>query len=304
MGRLASIQVLRGLAALGVVLYHAAGAKIGSFGVELFFVISGYVITLSAQGKTPGHFLFDRAWRIYPIYWLAVLPWFFLAPELMAAKSLSSLTLWPVYGADFSQPYLVVGWTLCFEMLFYLAFTFSIWRGSPTIPLAIFLCSMAAMLVYPTALFWFLGSPMIFGFLIGVAMTTIPQNSKLALALLPAALIVLGLSDAAALAQREIGSNILGDFSRLLWWTIPAAVLVYAAICWERLFTRWSAPLVTLGAASYSLYLFHPLITHRLQTHWLIETGLSVMLGLAVWWFVERWLIAAKPRKLRLASVG
>jgi exopolysaccharide production protein ExoZ len=293
--RLASIQALRGLAALGVVVYHAAGWKFGSFGVDLFFVISGYVITKSSRGKTPGAFLLDRVWRIYPIYWVAVLPWIFIASDVSIGRTIASLTLWPVYGNSFVQPYLVVGWTLCFEMLFYLAFAFSMARKSPLIPFAVFLVSMAGLVVYPVGLFWFLGSPMIFGFLAGVGLASVPEKPKAALWLLPLAILILAFSNPALMAQREIATTVLRDVSRLLWWTAPAVVIVYSAICYRRLFTSWVRPFVTLGEASYSLYLFHPLVTHLLEVNWVVETALSVALGLGAWWFVERRILAAKP---------
>ena len=84
------IDLLRFVAALSVVLFHftyrgyhadnlspveypALGAvfKYGYLGVELFFIISGYVVLMSAQGKTLGEFFTSRVMRLYPAYWVA-----------------------------------------------------------------------------------------------------------------------------------------------------------------------------------------------------------------------------------------
>ncbi|MBO2008872.1 acyltransferase family protein [Hymenobacter negativus] len=85
-----AIDLLRLVAALAVVLYHVAYRgyhaehaspvdypalgrvfKYGYLGVEVFFVISGYVVLLSAQGKTVRQFFVSRVARLYPAYWVA-----------------------------------------------------------------------------------------------------------------------------------------------------------------------------------------------------------------------------------------
>lgn len=92
-GRLVAVDGLRFLAALGVVLFHftnrendAWGAPVGevfpelagvtvygALGVPLFFMISGFVILMSVQGKTVSHFVGSRVARLFPAYWAAVL---------------------------------------------------------------------------------------------------------------------------------------------------------------------------------------------------------------------------------------
>ena len=121
MRKLRSIQVLRAVAACAVVVVHsylrsgqfeANAIRLGAAGVDLFFVISGFIMAHVAVGRTSGQFMRDRIWRIYPMWWLAVIPWLFIlnfgVPNLLA-----SATLWPVYGATFSYPLPKLGWTLC-----------------------------------------------------------------------------------------------------------------------------------------------------------------------------------------------
>jgi peptidoglycan/LPS O-acetylase OafA/YrhL len=82
----------------------------------VFFVISGFIIATVMRGRTAAEFYRDRLRRIYPAYWVATVPWLLLAiwgglttPE----RTLSSLTLWPIYSA-YAEPYLRVAWTLSF----------------------------------------------------------------------------------------------------------------------------------------------------------------------------------------------
>jgi peptidoglycan/LPS O-acetylase OafA/YrhL len=147
--RLALLDGLRLLAALSVVLFHwtawhhgnwgrhgepAAEAwpwlsqvtAVGALGVQLFFIVSGFVILLSCFGKSPARFIGSRVGRLYPAYWAAVL-----------ATSVLIFLLWPEVGAQRSpsdiwanltmfQGGLGVGhidgvyWTLWVEMKFYL----------------------------------------------------------------------------------------------------------------------------------------------------------------------------------------
>ena len=68
MQKLRSIQTLRALAACGVVVYHTydtgGKAAYGGVGVDLFFVISGFIMAKVAQAKTAAKFAQDRLWRI------------------------------------------------------------------------------------------------------------------------------------------------------------------------------------------------------------------------------------------------
>src|SRR3984957_156703 len=75
---LLSIQALRALAALAVVAYHAlqwdrGGFDVGRAGVDVFFVISGFIMWHVTSGRevVPGAFLWRRITRVAPLYWLA-----------------------------------------------------------------------------------------------------------------------------------------------------------------------------------------------------------------------------------------
>lgn len=140
--RLESIQILRAIAALAVVLFHShfvvasfpAEYKFqlpfigsyGYFGVDLFFVISGFIIAHITSGKPFSLFEFSarRFFRIYPIYWAFCLLSFYLytnrglyfgPKEFGMENLLTSLAILPIDGS----PAYGVGWSLEHEIIFY-----------------------------------------------------------------------------------------------------------------------------------------------------------------------------------------
>lgn len=145
--RLALLDGLRFLAAVLVVLFHYTAwhhgfwgtetakeawpvlsrfSVYGNMGVQLFFMISGFVILLSAYGKSAGRFVGSRVGRLYPGYWVAVLATGFLVivmwPQIGAGlgmrELLANLTMFhPTMGLRHIDG---VYWTLWVEMRFYL----------------------------------------------------------------------------------------------------------------------------------------------------------------------------------------
>jgi hypothetical protein len=144
---LGNIQVLRGIACLLVVLYHTSTDEsrfgmpfqplhsvqwFGYAGVDLFFVISGFIIAssnrvnLGRPGQLP-KYLFRRLWRIYPTYWaaLAIITglWAVIAPHLF-----ESITAWEIVETvallpQQPMPRLIpAAWSLSYELMFYLVF--------------------------------------------------------------------------------------------------------------------------------------------------------------------------------------
>ena len=154
--RLLLLDCLRLAAALGVVSYHYtsfSGAEFwgrasrevfpslsqvtayGALGVQLFFIISGFVILMSAYGRSVGQFVASRVSRLFPAYWTAVI----LVAVLLLVISPGELN--KVTWADalvnltmLQQSVNVtsldgVFWTLWVELLFYVTIAFLLWRG-------------------------------------------------------------------------------------------------------------------------------------------------------------------------------
>lgn len=299
--KLRSIQVLRAVAACAVVVLHAVpdvhapvgGAGYGAAGVDLFFVISGFIMANVAQGRTAGEFMRDRLWRIYPLWWVAVLPWLFMVPRggLFIA---SSLSLWPIYGGGYYVPVLKVGWTLSFELLFYLGITLAI-ATRAWAPLLLYALCLVGALTTSSALLHFAGSPMALEFLMGVLVANLPRRRALGV-LIPVGIALIALS-----------SPIIGDVesslgpqwapTRAIEWGCPAALIVWGALSLERVFEHrlFDAP-VAIGDASYSVYLFHPLVAYGLDFGWVLRLPLAVAVGWAMHVLVERRILAARKR--------
>jgi exopolysaccharide production protein ExoZ len=138
---LVSIQALRAIASLLVFWGHAINAVTaavpaefphlyGPFGVDLFFVISGFVMVYSSerlfgQPGAPITFFARRLARIVPLYWAAtaILVWF-VVPYASTKAVLGSLFFAPHIPSE--APLLFVGWTLIFEMFFYAVFAIAL----------------------------------------------------------------------------------------------------------------------------------------------------------------------------------
>ena len=299
---LISVQALRALAAWVVVGHHFTQvffnfevdnplaylfADKGGIGVDVFFVISGLVIFLATADKalTPWRFMLMRVARIAPAYWfytllLAVLvvalPSMIPEVQLEPRHILMSMLFIPAenpggYGV---YPLLDVGWTLNFEMLFYLLFAVALLvRGSYRLWLVAALLYLVCYIVAPALDFadGFYSNDMVFEFLMGIGIGMLYRRGLCrARAWLP----MLGI--AAALAAIWHGA----DVPRALEWGVPSAVLVISCVTLEPYF-KGARFLKALGDCSYSVYLLHVLVL--CAGRWVVQrTGIDPYLILPV----------------------
>jgi exopolysaccharide production protein ExoZ len=291
--------VLRAVAACAVVALHAVPdvhapvgrAGYGAAGVDLFFVISGFIMANVAQGRTAAEFLRDRFWRIYPLWWVALLPWLFMVPR-GSTSVISSLTLWPIYAGGYYLPVLKVGWTLSFELLFYLGMTFAI-AARAAVPLALYVLFLIGALTTSSPLLHFIGSPMALEFLMGVAIARLPRRPALGL-LIPIGLALFA-TTAPGIGDVESSLGPQWALSRVIEWGVPAALIFWGTLSLEPLFAHriFDVP-VKIGDASYSIYLFHPLVAYGLSFVWPVRLLLAVGAGWAMHLLVERRILAAR----------
>ncbi|REC94608.1 acyltransferase family protein [Kushneria indalinina] len=303
---LVSVQALRAFAAWLVVFHHfmqvffgfdtdnPAGHLLstrGQMGVDLFFVISGFVIYITTADRSMKtlRFLWQRAARIVPVYWFytavtaAIL---FFASDLMPdyGLDLPSLIMGLLFipnenPAGFGDyPILPVGWTLNFEMMFYLVFALS-FLLPPRARMWIVIMMIALLnLLLPRLdmISSFYTDPIIYEFLLGLGVGMLYHHGKLSPATTrtPWAILALGCM-ALMLCFTDQSAW------RLAVWGLPAALLVIAMIRLEPIFTRCHA-LRQMGDQSYSVYLVHVIVlwlAHAfLHEHW----GLPVWLTLAI----------------------
>jgi len=146
--RLHALQYLRAIAALVVVYAHACIQvpaysanlmEFGSFGVDIFFVISGFIMLyISKDTHTPGAFMLNRIRRVAPLYWFftllmaaiyLIMPSVFAKADLSIESLLKSLFFIPHFSAAHPGevwPIVAPGWSLNFEMYFYMLFALSL----------------------------------------------------------------------------------------------------------------------------------------------------------------------------------
>ena len=269
-----SIQYLRALAACMVVVFHigfifgwAWGP--GASGVDVFFVISGFImwVVTADRETTPGNFFWHRLIRIVPLYWTLTLIFVagaFIIPSQFTGRPglghiVQSLLFIPHLAPNGNnEPVILQGWTLNYEMFFYAVFALSLLlpRAARLYALSGAMLVVAGLLLQPSLpAARTYTSPMLLEFLAGVWIGHAWLNQRLPS--LPAALTLIALGVVALMAPYWYDGS--GGY-RALFWGAPAALIVIGSIAVERLGRMPGLGAVKLiGDASYSIYLSHPL---------------------------------------------
>lgn len=338
-----SIHAMRGVAALAVAVSHlpsfipvapggeAAWAWLaaGKAGVDVFFVISGFVMAVATAPLASGWrsslgFLWRRIARVAPLYWLVTLflVTLYLVDRRFGAERaldldlvLRSLLFVPVHGPEGGiRPIVGVGWSLDYEMYFYLCMAAAI-AWVPRQRLAVLAIGMVSLYlvmrsVLDPAVDWVVNAGLALEFLWGVLAAVIhrhrwPSLVGLAVGLIAcmAALPVLG-------TLHPAGAGL----DRSLSWGALAFVLILALTAaehrrpWRRV--SW---LGAMGDASYALYLTHSLafaVFQRLagRVDWPIglPARMALMLALAVVvsLVVHRWIERPVVTRLQAMAPG
>lgn len=275
---LVHIQILRFIAAVSVIAFHALGVapdghqvpesaisfvlSYGGRGVDLFFVISGFIIFYATEGRglTPAEFLRRRVERIVPPYFVVIFAVTVLAITLPATFGavdwytprhiLKSLAF--VAFTDGEMPVVYVGWSLEYEMYFYLAVallmatTRDAWRNIVVIFSALAIVGRIPGVEAVLGNYAFFVDPLILEFVLGVIVGRVFVTGRLDWMMSIAAACAIAAVLATDPTQRVIISG------------IPSALLVMAAAHLSRKRTQPSWPeraLARLGDASYSIYL-------------------------------------------------
>ena len=339
-GVLSNVQICRAVAALGVVLGHGlhdAGAlEAAPFvnwgaGVDIFFVISGFIMVLVAAHSfgAPGEgkrFLARRMVRVAPLYWLAttaLLAGAWIAPGLLNVPIggwwhvVSSYLFIPDTrpGLDALRPLFALGWTLNYEMLFYVVFA-----GEMALPFRFGLGALIALFVAAAAVhvtlplnygpFGFWSDPIALEFVLGTLIGAAyhagwRMGPRAALACAAVGFALVNIDVFAALGVTGVPT--------FLCFGVPAALMVAGAALGPQLAgLRAVAWGVTLGDASYALYLSHPFVIRPLALLWRRALGgraevafvaatalICVAVALAVHVWIERPMTRALVARLR-----
>lgn len=329
---LVQLQYTRAIAALLVVYFHSviqlerldpdtvfSGFRFGETGVDLFFVLSGFVMWLTTANRNMGPVTFykRRIERIVPLYWALTLlaaavafalPSYLNSTRFDVQHLVASLFFipWinPASGSEqLITPVIIPGWTLNFEMYFYLIF------GSLLLlPERVRIAALAVVFgaIYVATNFGpldgvlarFYGNAIVFEFLAGVVIAklyldkwTMPM--PIASVLVPLAFLTL-----------VLGDMLSPELPRLLSAGVPAAVIIYGLVSLDFSKVREFRFLHLLGDASYSLYLTHVFtlvavrIFYRFQPFEWLNSGpvfLSVCLIASVFVAIVSYWVFEKP---------
>jgi exopolysaccharide production protein ExoZ len=283
-----NLHLLRVIAALGVVYYHATSTAglglewdVGSRGVDIFFVISGFIIAYIGTGK-PEHFMRRRLIRVVPFYWAATMVVFVaatLAPQLFRTTSadlphlLYSLAFIPHENAASGEmmPTLLLGWSLNFELFFYVWFALSLAispKRAPLICVGWILGFVVVMHLIDTSnsMMAFYARPIVLEFCMGVGVYYAFEwcsERKAQLAKLAILEYVLGAVFIGGLVLIALLEHLYYEqLPRYLIAGIPSFFVVLSALLLERVYGVCSKnkTIMLLGEASYIIYLIHPYI--------------------------------------------
>jgi peptidoglycan/LPS O-acetylase OafA/YrhL len=293
--RLQSLDIMRGLAALAVLLFHYSvvlprvvpGARPipltfgeGGYGVHLFFIVSGFVILMSLERSTASQFLISRFTRLYPVYWLACLTTFALLSlshwidyDVTPGQFLVNLTMLQsfVRVSDVDGVY----WSLAYELGFY-AFLFTALRlcGPRIVPFlpwymlvgAVLFRFAAPYIPHPLHLLLMLHQyAELFGCGLSLYLLRTRGFSLAQAAILPAAPLVEALYD---------------GWHGLIVVSLIVAVMSFACLSrWQP--GRLARPLIWLGGISYALYLTHQMLGYAVIAH-LQDMGIGPWTSFAI----------------------
>lgn len=320
--RLEAVEAMRGLAAVLVVLGHVLddgvhfgfepAAQVAAWplwgaGVDVFFLISGFIMIWAfadrfGEAGAPTDFMIRRLARIVPLYWimtsltalgLVFAPTLFDRAQYATDHYLLSLVFVPhVSPSGGIWPILGVGWTLNYEMFFYLVFAaallFRLTTGLSVICMALGVAFVGARLLGPNdiAVLSFLADSILLEFIAGIGLGLLVRQVGLNRTVLIAA------AATALLAGAVMEMWVSGE--RLIRAGPPAfAVLCLALALYPRTTGLFGRCALSIGAASYALYLSHILVINLLKASMLssvmvadlqraLAFGLYVVLALAL----------------------
>jgi exopolysaccharide production protein ExoZ len=284
-----AIQMLRGVAASMVVFVHIdseltrvrlppLGSGWLASGVDIFFVISGFIMWTSVErrgGMSARAFLRDRLIRIVPLYWTItalVLIVALLAPQLVNSAAvrpwhvLASFLFLPARHPLFHNfwPLLIPGWSLNYEMLFYGIFALSLVVSSTSSSMRFLVITAVFSVVLGFAelskgsidVMNFYGRSISLEFLAGIALAILCRSRRVRPSY--GYLLIIGFGFFSLASGTLVGTNI--------GTTLMAATLIVGGAVF--LPPLRANPLSRLGDASYSLYLTHGIALSALAWLW------------------------------------
>lgn len=278
-----SIQFLRGIAAIMVVLSHISMKgnqhhidslqwfKIGGSGVDLFFIISGFIMCYTTHDKNIStiKFLRNRLERIIPLYWLLsffALIVFLVAPSLVNSSGGNTGVIESFFLIPNGKKFLIQnGWTLSYEFYYYFIFSLFICLTSIRfiryigISLTLLVLLFIGAIIKSDSQFYnFLTNNILLEFVFGIFAFYLFKNFKVSefyfLMFVLIGIISLSYINFIGITNMELGRSLI--------YGLPMLLIFYGSIGLERYFSNTKSFFIRifehLGNTSYSLYLVHP----------------------------------------------
>lgn len=326
MRRLHALQYLRIIAALVVVYSHSTLQvaewqsllpDTGTYGVDIFFVISGFIMVYITKAQdTPSNFLIKRIQRVVPLYWfftllmaaiLFFIPTLFKSGEFNWVAVFQSLFFIPHYSLqnpDYVWPIVAPGWSLNYEMYFYSLFAFSLFFA-PQFRVAIVTCIITVVWAIfeisgsTVAIPRFVSDPSVFEFIAGMLLAVAWKRGFTMSSNAGWVCVVIGFAGATFLPE---------ELHHWIHISIPSALIVVGFLYINVPISRIG---LMLGDASYAVYLSHIFVLGALRV--LVPDNVtssafyawgfvlacivaSTLTGIVVHYLIDNWLL----RKERL----
>ncbi len=327
--RLHALQYLRAVAAMAVVYSHAVIqvdayqpylTEWGSFGVDIFFIISGFIMVfISKPTDTPKAFFINRIKRVVPLYWFFTLV---MAAILLIAPSLfkTSVFNWQAFFTslffipDYSianptviWPIVAPGWSLNYEMYFYLLFAISLsmlqaYRIAFITAAILFVFALSHLIDSPSAIGEFYKDTIVFEFILGMLLAHMWKKGQT----IPQWAAVLCIVGGFVVIFMQL------DLPRFFEFGVPAFFVVTGCVYLKTGANRF---FLMLGDSSYALYLSHifsfgvmrkvlpPMLEgndNAPMLFVLISIVFCVVVSIVVHFVIDNWLL----RKERLSMFG
>ncbi len=307
---LKSIQFLRGVAVILVLLFHLFSQAClpdkncpsgdsfffeGYAGVDIFFVISGFIMVYISWTAKPGlieaaKFFRKRVYRIYPIWWifasLMILASYIIYGQFAPPDYATGTDIFPYLVKSYllypqsEFPVLAIGWTLIHEMLFYTLFSICFIFGRRVLFIFLLIWSLLILgtlaLAEPIAhagnIFELFLSPLNIEFILGCLIGYLYCKN-----IMRYASVCLIMGTGLFIIAFYIGGYTTGPgfyFTRVVVYGLPSAMIIYGLVNLEKKAgLNIPSPLIHLGNISYSLYLSHMLVILSLREIWKMANG-------------------------------
>ncbi len=325
--RLDNIQVLRAIAALMVCAFHLQYLFMdsddlkpfpnGEMGVQVFFIISGLIMYHTTRGdggipsKSPWVFGLNRIIRIVPLYLLVT--FIYVADDLSISYVNENITtIWKsiffvppmseTFGPKYGYPLLDVGWTLNYEMFFYMLFFIALFFQKWTYWVLLSLFAAFGVLIpivfkggfdpsyvsyheYPLTFLNLYCNPMVLLFIAGVVIGMVMDRITWGIMVRKAGFFIsTGLFIIHVTGSLGIPVNLYSDLAFIFPWVFFTALCDRAG-CFMFSSNRW----IGFGNVSYSLYLWHPVVfaylrlsAEKLALPYMESPWISFVIGICI----------------------